>query len=121
MRRDRRTPKTIFNGGYKDFNAEGVMKNFTLMRGSDGEFSTTDLIEALDKGIETFKGDAGVIWLVTDNINDNSGSGDSSYFNTLSFYQRLRNDNNIKKILLYPIPEKVTKVGYTSLGYVVWQ
>ena len=114
------SPKTIFNGGYKDFNAEGVMKNFTLMRGSDGEFGTTDLIEALDKGIETFKGDAGVIWLVTDNINDNSGSGDSSYFNTLSFYQRLRNDNNIKKILLYPIPEKVTEVGYTSLGYVVY-
>ena len=90
------------------------------MRGSDGEFGTTDLIEALDKGIETFKGDAGVIWLVTDNINDNSGSGDSSYFNTLSFYQRLRNDNNIRKILLYPIPEKVTEVGYTSLGYVVY-
>jgi hypothetical protein len=114
------SPKVIFDGGYKDFNADNMMKNFTLMRGSDGDFGTTDLIEALDKGIASLDGNTGIIWLITDNINDNSGSGDSSYFNTLQFYQRLRSDNNIKKILLYPIPEKVTEAGYTSLGYVAY-
>lgn len=35
---------------------------------------TTDLIEALDKGISGIEGNTGIIWLVTDNINDNSGS-----------------------------------------------
>lgn len=114
------SPKILFNGASDGFNADAVMKDFTLMRGKDGDFGTTDLIEALDKGIASLNGNTGVIWLVTDNINDNSGSGDSSYFNTLQFYQRLRNDNNIKKILLYPIPEKVTEAGFTSLGYVAY-
>ncbi len=114
------SPKTIFSGSASTFNADGVIKDFNLMRGKDGDFGTTDLIEALDKGIASLDGNTGIIWLITDNINDNSGSGDSSYFNTLSFYQRLRGDVNIKKILLYPIPEKVTEVGYTSLGYVVY-
>jgi len=90
------------------------------MRANDGGFGTTDLIEALNKGIESIKQKTGIIWLVTDNINDNSGSGDSSYYNTLEFYKRLRNDENIKKILLYPIPEKVVEAGYASNGYVVY-
>lgn len=114
------SPKVIFNGGYNDFNADNMMKNFQLMRGNDGDFGTTDLIEALDKGIASLDGNTGIIWLITDNINDNSGSGDSSYQNTLAFYQRLRNDVNIKKILLFPIPEKVTEAGYSSLGYVAY-
>ena len=114
------SPKVIFNGASANFNADAVMKDFNLMRGNDGDFGTTDLIQALDNGIASLDGSTGIIWLVTDNINDNSGTGDSSYLNTLAFYNRLRSDNNIKKILLYPIPEKVTEVGYTSLGYVAY-
>lgn len=114
------SPKVLFSGPSANFNADGVMKDFNLMRGSDGDFGTTDLIEALDKGIASLDGSTGIIWLITDNINDNSGSGDSSYFNTLSFYQKLRSDANIKKIMLYPIPEKVTEAGYSSNGYVAY-
>jgi len=114
------SPKEIFSGNGKSLIPEQVMNDFKLMRGNDGGFGTTDLIEALDKAVESIKEKTGIIWLVTDNINDNSGSGDSSYFNTLEFYKRLRNDDNIKKILLYPIPEKVIEAGYASNGYVVY-
>jgi hypothetical protein len=114
------SPKEIYNGSGKSLIPEQVMNDFKLICGNDGGFGTTDLIEALDKAVESIKEKAGIIWLVTDNINDNSGSGDSSYFNTLEFYKRLRNDDNIKKILLYPIPEKVIEAGYTSNGYVVY-
>lgn len=114
------SPKEIFSGNGKSLIAEQVMNDFKMMRANDGGFGTTDLIEALDKAIGTIKQSTGIIWLVTDNINDNSGSGDSSYFNTLEFYKRLRNDDKIKKILLYPIPEKVVEAGYASNGYVVY-
>ncbi|MCX6165798.1 MAG: hypothetical protein NTU73_13220 [Ignavibacteriae bacterium] len=114
------SPKEIFSGSGKTLIVEQVMNDFKMMRGNDGGFGTTDLIEALDKAVESIKQKTGIIWLVTDNINDNSGSGDSSYFNTLEFYKRLRNDDNIKKILLYPIPEKVTEAGFSSNGYVVY-
>lgn len=114
------SPKVLFSGPSANFNADGVIKDFNLMRGKDGDFGTTDLIEALDKGIASLDGSTGIIWLITDNINDNSGSGDSSYFNTLAFYQRLRSDANIKKIMLFPIPEKVTEAGYSSNGYVAY-
>jgi hypothetical protein len=114
------SPKEIFSGNGKTLIAEQVMNDFKMMRGNDGGFGTTDLIEALNKAVESIKEKSGIIWLVTDNINDNSGSGDSSYFNTLEFYKRLRSDDNIKKILLYPIPEKVIEAGFTSNGYVVY-
>ncbi len=114
------SPKVLFSGPSANFNADGVIKDFNLMRGKDGDFGTTDLIEALDKGIASLDGSTGIIWLITDNINDNSGSGDLSYFNTLAFYQRLRSDANIKKIMLFPIPEKVTEAGYSSNGYVAY-
>jgi len=114
------SPKEIFGGSGKNLIPEQVMNDFKMMRANDGGFGTTDLIEALNKGIESIKQKTGIIWLVTDNINDNSGSGDSSYYNTLEFYKRLRNDENIKKILLYPIPEKVVEAGYASNGYVVY-
>lgn len=114
------SPKKLYEGAGKDLIADQVIKNFTLMRGKDGEFGTTDLIQALDKGVESIRGNTGIIWLITDNINDNSGSGDSSYINTLEFYKRLRSDDNIRKILLYPIFEKVSEAGYVSNGYVVY-
>jgi hypothetical protein len=114
------SPKVLFSGPSANFNADNVIKDFNLMRGKDGDFGTTDLIEALDKGIASLEGNTGIIWLITDNINDNSGSGDSSYQNTLAFYQRLRSDVNIKKIMLFPIPEKVTEAGYSSNGYVAY-
>lgn len=119
-RRGISSPKEIFSGSGKTLIAEQVMNDFKLMRGNDGGFGTTDLSEALDKAFEKVKQKTGIIWLVTDNINDNSGSGDSSYYNTLEFYKRLRSDENIRKILLYPIPEVVTEAGFTSKGYVVY-
>jgi hypothetical protein len=114
------SPKEIFGGNGKSLIPDQLMNDFKMMRANDGGFGTTDLIEALNKAIESIKEKTGIIWLVTDNINDNSGSGDSSYFNTLEFYKRLRNDENIKKILLYPIPEKVVEAGYASNGYIVY-
>lgn len=114
------SPKNIFKGNGKDLIADQLTDKFTLMRANDGGFGTTDLIEALDKSIANIKGESAIIWLITDNINDNSGSGDSSYFNTLEYYKRLRNDENIKKVLLYPIPEKIVEAGFESNGYVVY-
>lgn len=114
------SPKEIFSGSGKNLIPEQVINDFKMMRGNDGGFGTTDIIEALDKGIESLKGNRGIVWLITDNINDNSGSGDSSYYNTLEFYKRLRGDENIKKILMFPIPEKVTEAGFTNNGYVVY-
>ena len=114
------SPKNIFSGSGKDFIADQLNDKLTMMRATDGGFGTTDLIEALDKSIANIKGETAIIWLITDNINDNSGSGDSSYFNTLEYYKRLRNDENIKKVLLYPIPEKIVEAGYQSNGYVVY-
>lgn len=114
------SPKNIFNGSAKELVVEQLSDKFTLMRANDGGFGTTDLIEALDKSIAGIKGESAVIWLITDNINDNSGSGDSSYFNTLEYYKRLRNDDNIRKVMLYPVPEKIVEAGYESNGYVVY-
>jgi len=114
------SPKNIFGGKGSDFIAEQLNEKMTMMRANDGGFGTTDLIEALDKSIANIKGETAIIWLITDNINDNSGSGDSSYFNTLEYYKRLRNDENIKKVLLYPVPEKIVEAGYQSNGYVVY-
>lgn len=114
------SPKSIFSGNGKELAVDQLTDKLSLMRANDGGFGTTDLIEALDKSIEKIKGESAVIWLITDNINDNSGSGDSSYFNTLEYYKRLRNDENIRKVLLYPIPEKIVEAGYESNGYVVY-
>ncbi len=114
------SPKVLFEGGAEKLIPDQVMNNFVLMSGKDNKTGTTDLIEALDKGISGIDGNTGIIWLITDNINDNSGSGDSSYLNTLEFYNKLRNDNSIQKILLYPIPEKVIEDGDTAKGYVAY-
>jgi hypothetical protein len=114
------SPKNIFSGSGKNLIPDQLNDKLTMMRANDGGFGTTDLIEALDKSIANIKGETAIIWLITDNINDNSGSGDSSYFNTLEYYKRLRNDDNIKKVLLYPIPEKIVEAGYQSNGYVVY-
>ena len=114
------SPKIIYDGSAKNMILDQVMDNFKIMRGTDGEFGTTDIIEALDGGLAAIKENTGIVWIITDNINDVSGSGDSSYYNTLEFYKRLRNDDKIKKILLFPIPEVVTEGGYTSHGYVAY-
>lgn len=114
------SPKLIFDGDADKLNPDEVMSRFSLMTGKDDKTGTTDLIEALDKGISGIEGNTGIIWLITDNINDNSGSGDSSYQNTLEFYQKLRNDSRIQKILLYPIPEIITEGNDTAKGYVAY-
>jgi len=114
------SPKVLFNGSGSELNIDGVMKNFVLMFGKDQMTGTTDLIEALDKGIAAIAGNTGIIWLVTDNINDNSGSNDSSYQNTLEFYKKLRFDSRIQKILLYPIPENIIDGVDTVKGYVAY-
>lgn len=114
------SPKTIFSGSAEELSVDQVMSQFQLLRAADGRTGRTDLIEALDKGIATLGNEKGIIWLVTDNINDNSGTGDSSYQNTLDFYQRLRTDGNIQKILLYPIPEVIVEDADTAKGFVVY-
>jgi hypothetical protein len=114
------SPQMIFNGTGNSFVSEQVAGKFNLMTGKDKMTGATDLIEALDKGIEAIDGSKGIIWLITDNINDNSGTGDSSYANTLEFYNRLRTDNKIRKILLYPIPEKIVDGTDTTKGYVAY-
>ncbi|CAN5595444.1 hypothetical protein BH10BAC5_BH10BAC5_28090 [soil metagenome] len=114
------SPKILFSGSGKELNPADVISKFQLTKGSDQDFGKTDLIEALDHGINAINQKTGIIWLLTDNINDNSGSGDSSYKNTLDFYMRLRNDNGIRKILMFPIPDHVYEDGYTSEGYILY-
>jgi len=114
------SPKVLFNGEGSELNIDGVMNNFVLMSGKDNKTGTTDLIEALDKGISAIDGNTGIIWLITDNINDNSGSNDSSYQNTLEFYNKLRADGKIQKILLYPIPENIIDGIDSVKGYVAY-
>ena len=114
------SPKVLFQGDAEKLIPDEVISKFNLMSGNDSRTGTTDLIEALDKGISAIKGNTGIIWLITDNINDNSGSGDSSYQNTLDFYKKLRNDSRIQKILLYPIPENLIEGTDTTNGYVAY-
>jgi hypothetical protein len=114
------SPKNIFSGSAEELSIDQVMGQFQLLRAADGRTGRTDLIEALDKGIAALDNEKGIIWLVTDNINDNSGTGDSSYQNTLDFYQRLRTDGNIQKILLYPVPEVIIEDADTAKGFVVY-
>ena len=118
--RGMQSPTTIFDGAGSDLSLPQVMSEFKMIRGADGYLGRTDLIEALEKGIAKLDNSKGIIWLVTDNINDNSGAGDSSFQNTLDFYKRLRTDENIRKILLYPIPETIIEGADTAKGYVVY-
>lgn len=114
------SPKMLYNGSADEMLPDKIFMKFIPMRGNDNLTGTTDLIEALDKGIAAIEGNSAVIWLITDNINDNSGSGDSSYSNTLEFYKKLRSDANIQKILLYPIPEKAEFEGDAAKGFVAY-
>jgi len=114
------SPELLFNGKGSSLIPDKIISSFFNKKASDGDFATTDIIEALDKAISGIRGGKGIIWLVTDNINDNVGTGDSSYINTLEFYNRLRTDRNVRKILLYPIPEKLFGKNYLSYGFVVY-
>ncbi len=114
------SPKVLFSGKADALIPDEVMSKFNLTTGKDNMTGTTDLIEALDKGIAAVKGNTGIIWLITDNINDNSGSGDSSYVNTLEYYKKLRTDSRIQKILLFPIPEVLTEGADTAKGYMAY-
>jgi hypothetical protein len=114
------SPKVLYEGSAGNLVLERIMQEFKIIRARDGDMGRTDLIEVLDKGISVIEKDVGIIWLVTDNINDNSGSGDASYLNTLKFYERLRRDNNIRKILLYPVPEIIREDDEVTKGYVVY-
>ncbi len=114
------SPKVIFEGNADNLIPDEVISKFILMKGKDDLTGTTDLIEALDKGIASIDGNTGIIWLITDNINDISGTGDSSYQNTLEFYKKLRSDSRIQKILLYPIPEKLVEGSDSAKGFVAY-
>ena len=114
------SPKVLVSGNADALIPEEIMNKFNLMTGNDDRTGTTDLIEAIDKGIAAIKGNTGIVWLITDNINDNSGSGDSSYMNTLEYYKKLRTDSRIQKILLFPIPEVLTEGTDTSKGYMAY-
>lgn len=120
VKREIVSPKVLFKGKSEELIADEVMKKFLMMKGNDDRTGTTDLIEALDKGISSIQGNAGIIWLITDNINDNSGSGDSSYTNTLEFYKKLRTDSKIQKILLFPFPDVVIDGSDTAKGFVAY-
>lgn len=119
-KREIKSPLEIYSGTSKNLILEKIINEFRLMKGKDDDYGTTDIIEALDKSTEKTKSETQVIWIITDNINDNAGSGDSSYINTLEFYHRLRNDNKIRKILLFPIPEKISGEKYESSGFVCY-
>ncbi|MBL8007367.1 MAG: VWA domain-containing protein [Ignavibacteria bacterium] len=114
------SPKVLFSGESSGMIMDDLMSKFTLTTGKDNLTGTTDLIEALDKGISAIKGSTGIIWLITDNINDNTGTGDSSYLNTLEFYKKLRSDGRIQKILLFPFPEVLVEGSDTTKGYVAY-
>jgi hypothetical protein len=114
------SPQVLFDDNSSKMDLNSVISNFKLVTGKDGYFASTDLNEALDKGIEKMTKKTAVMWLVTDNINDVTGQNDSSSQNTLAFYNRLRSDENIKKIIQYPIPEKIVENGIQSNGYVIY-
>lgn len=120
LKRGIKSPVSIFTGKGDNLISDMLLKQFQLARGTDGQLGNTDLIEALDSAVRRFENKQGIIWMLTDNINDVSGTGDSSYYNTLLFYSRLKNDSNFRKILMFPIPEKVSEGGYISYGYVVY-
>ncbi|MBN1634029.1 MAG: hypothetical protein JW917_07690 [Ignavibacteria bacterium] len=114
------SPQLLYNGKGSGLIADKIIAAFSNVKGRDNYYANTDMIEALDKAISGIRGGKGVIWLITDNINDNIGTGDSSFLNTLDFYRKLRTDQNIRKILLYPIPEKLSGINYLSYGYVIY-
>lgn len=114
------SPQLLYNGKGTGFIADKMIAAFSCAKGRDGDYANTDMIQALDKAITGIRGGKGIIWLITDNINDNIGTGDSSFINTLDFYRKLRTDQNIRKILLYPIPEKISGSNYLSHGYVIY-
>lgn len=114
------SPTVIYDGSADQINFDELQMKMVLQKGNDGYLGNTDLIEALNDGITELDGNAGIIWMITDNINDVSGTGDDSYENTLEFYNLLRRDENIRKILMYPIPEKVTRNEKVSEGYVIY-
>lgn len=118
--RGMKSPISIFSGLASEINYSTLDEKMIMYRAEDGLLGNTDLIESLDSGIAHLKGKTGVIWMITDNINDVSGTGDESFQNTLDFYKRLRGDENIRKILMYPIPEKFVEGNKTSEGYVVY-
>lgn len=115
-----KSPIQIFSGTSSQIDYKALNEKMIIHRSADGFLGNTDLIEALNSGIDALKGTTGIIWLITDNINDVSGTGDDSYENTLGFYNRLRNDENIRKILMYPIPEKFVDERNSADGYVVY-
>ena len=114
------SPQLLYNGKGSGLIADKITAGFANARGRDDYYANTDMIEALDKAVSGIRGGKGIIWLITDNINDIAGTGDSSYLNTLDFYRKLRTDPNIRKILLFPIPEKLAGSNYLSYGYVIY-
>jgi hypothetical protein len=117
------SPNILFDGKSNELILDNIISNFKVSKGKQDAYGATDIIEALDKAISVIRKSTAVIFLVTDNINDVSGTGgtgESSYLNTLDFYKRLRNDGNIKKILMFPVPDKLVEDGSVSNGYVVY-
>ncbi|HCA43592.1 MAG TPA: hypothetical protein DEP28_10115 [Bacteroidetes bacterium] len=114
------SPINLFSGNVKNFSPDKAVNEFKIPIGKDNDYGKTDLIQALDDGINSLDNERGIIWLLTDNINDNFGSGDSTYKNTLEFYERLRNDNNLRKILLFPFSEIIQEKDGISRGFVAY-
>ncbi len=114
------SPQKLFSGSAKDLLLDKIIAGFKSVKGKDGDYGVTDINEALDAAISGIQGDAGIIWLLTDNINDFAGTGNESFMNTLDFYKKLRNDTAIRKILSFPVSEKISGELYESTGYVCY-
>ncbi len=114
------SPQKLFSGNSKDLIPDKIISDFKSVKGNDGDYGVTDINEALDAAISDLKNQPAVIWLITDNINDVAGTGDESFLNTLDFYKKLRNDTAIRKILLFPVEEKLSGDLYESDGFVCY-
>jgi len=125
------SPINLFEGKTSNFSPDKIINEFRIPIGKDKDYGKTDLNQAIDNAIKSLNNEKGIIWLLTDNINDKFGSGDSTYNdkfgsgdstykNTLEFYERLRTDNNLRKILLFPFSEYIQESDGISRGFVAY-
>jgi len=114
------SPINLFEGKTSNFSPDKIINEFRIPIGKDKDYGKTDLNQAIDNAIKSLNNEKGIIWLLTDNINDKFGSGDSTYKNTLEFYERLRTDNNLRKILLFPFSEYIQESDGISRGFVAY-
>ena len=98
---------------------------FTPAKDRNGRYAGTNLNEALDNAIGILNG-AGVIWVLTDNINDPEGQlgtgfeSEEDIKGTTEFYKRLKNDLAIRRIVCYPVIMPVKDPNLLNGGLVLY-